>query len=134
MTFAARARWATCRAARLSAWSHNLNMNLRFHRGIAASPLLRLAAETRPLGGFAEQRCAVAGGTSAQFRVGEELEDSSSSAAAQAIAAILKDVASFDTAATNSFTEMLDLSVLCSIYSTSSCGLIKSSTRRGSEA
>mmetsp|Transcript_105436 Transcript_105436/g.308262 ORF Transcript_105436/g.308262 Transcript_105436/m.308262 type:complete len:131 (+) Transcript_105436:88-480(+) len=128
MTFAAHARFAACRAAHLSAWSRSLNMNMRLGRTLAAAPLLRLAGEPRPLAGFAEQKGSVVGGNAAQLCFGEELEDSSSSAAAQAIAAILKDIADFDTAVNSTFTEMLDLSVLCSVYSSSSCGLRKFNT------
>ncbi|CAE7880332.1 unnamed protein product [Symbiodinium sp. KB8] len=54
MRFANCARFARCRNSHLSAWSRNLNFQL--HRGIASSPLLRVAAEFRPQSGWPEQR------------------------------------------------------------------------------
>ncbi|OLQ12403.1 hypothetical protein AK812_SmicGene3699 [Symbiodinium microadriaticum] len=48
MRFANCARFARCRNSHLSAWSRNLNFQL--HRGIASSPLLRVAAEFRIIG------------------------------------------------------------------------------------
>jgi len=121
MTFAAYGRWARCRAAHLSLWSRKLNMNLQLHRGLASSPLLKLAAEQRPLSGFAEQRSSTMGGTAVQLRFGEDLDDANGNTAAQAIAAILKDLTELDVAICNSFTEMLDLSVFG--VSSSCCGL-----------
>ncbi|CAE7237615.1 BXL6 [Symbiodinium sp. KB8] len=53
---ASAARWARCRNAHCSLWARNLNAKLQFHRGLAASPLLRLAAEPMPISGFVEQR------------------------------------------------------------------------------
>ncbi|CAK0904587.1 unnamed protein product, partial [Prorocentrum cordatum] len=55
MTFVSYARWGRCRAAALSPWSRRVNLLLRAHRGLAGAPLLRAAAEHRPLMGFAEQ-------------------------------------------------------------------------------
>eukprot|EP00435_Cladocopium_sp_Y103_P054787 s320_g18.t1 len=98
MRFAA-ARWARCRNAHLSSWSRNLNADLRFYRGVAAAPMLRLAAEPMPITGFLD---ALDGGV----------------AASQAIAAILEGVAKLDGTVSSRFAEMLDTSVL--IYKCSS--------------
>ncbi|CAE8680166.1 unnamed protein product [Polarella glacialis] len=110
MSFASYARWATCRNAHCSSWARNLNMKLRMHRGLASSPILRLAAEPRPLEGFVEQRSAVAGLTN-RLCAGEDLDENSGGvAAAQAIAAILDGIANLDTTMSCRLSEMLDLS------------------------
>ncbi|CAJ1335450.1 unnamed protein product [Effrenium voratum] len=112
MRFAA-ARWARCRNAHLSLWSRNLNANLRFCRGAAAVPMLRLAAEPMPITGFVEQRSCGSALISSLCASGEELDALEGGvAAAQAIAAILEGVAKLDGSVSSRFAEMLDTSVL----------------------
>merc|ERR1719166_559162 len=112
MTFVASARWARCRAAHLSPWSRNLNMNLRMHRGIACSPLLRLAAERRPIGGFAEQRTAMTC-MGINLQVSESLDELSGGVSAQIIAEILHGISELDSALSinKSFLSMLHPSI-----------------------
>ncbi|CAL1158548.1 unnamed protein product [Cladocopium goreaui] len=118
MRFAA-ARWARCRNAHLSSWSRNLNADLRFYRGVAAAPMLRLAAEPMPITGFVEQRNCGSSLISSLCASGEELDALDGGvAASQAIAAILEGVAKLDGTVSSRFAEMLDTSVL--IYKCSS--------------
>eukprot|EP00404_Azadinium_spinosum_P004280 CAMPEP_0180477876 /NCGR_PEP_ID=MMETSP1036_2-20121128/32489_1 /TAXON_ID=632150 /ORGANISM="Azadinium spinosum, Strain 3D9" /LENGTH=124 /DNA_ID=CAMNT_0022485379 /DNA_START=181 /DNA_END=555 /DNA_ORIENTATION=- len=91
---------------------------MELHRGICSSPLLRLAAEPRPMAGFAEQK-SVSGAVS-KLCSGEALDEVGGNA--DEIAAILSGIAELDAAISFSFTEMLDLSVL-GIFNGSSCGL-----------
>mmetsp|Transcript_53838 Transcript_53838/g.142976 ORF Transcript_53838/g.142976 Transcript_53838/m.142976 type:complete len:164 (+) Transcript_53838:2-493(+) len=120
MTFASCARWAMCRNAHLSSWSRKLNAGIKLHRGICSSPLLRLAAEGRPLSGWAESRSSVPCGA-VRLQVGEALDDASGTDSAQALAVLINGIAELDAAVANSFiTEMLDLSVL---GISGSCGL-----------
>lgn len=83
---------------------------MQLHRGIAASPLLRMVAEPPPLGGFVEQRCSTAGGSGLFLDTSEELDDAST-AAEKAVAAMIQDITEADVALVNCFTEMLDVSV-----------------------
>merc|ERR1719271_787690 len=91
------ARFAQCRNANCSPWARQLNANLNLRRGIASSPLLRMAAEMRPLQGFAEQRALVPCAT-ARMAVGEALDDTNGAASPQAIAALLNNIAALETA------------------------------------
>jgi len=91
MSFASFARWARPRNCALSQWNRNLAMNMQMTRGMAATPLLRLAADPRPLEGFVEQRGAVPLGAARQM-VGESLDELSEAAAEQAVAAVLANV------------------------------------------
>eukprot|EP00933_Yihiella_yeosuensis_P063875 TRINITY_DN67135_c0_g1_i1.p1 TRINITY_DN67135_c0_g1~~TRINITY_DN67135_c0_g1_i1.p1 ORF type:complete len:125 (-),score=17.79 TRINITY_DN67135_c0_g1_i1:234-608(-) len=96
MTFAAAGRWAFARNAHCSAFARNLNIGLRLHRGISsASPILRLASETRPLQGFVEQRSSVTG-LARDVCSGAELEEVGAVEALQAAAAILDGIAQVD--------------------------------------
>mmetsp|Transcript_44132 Transcript_44132/g.141475 ORF Transcript_44132/g.141475 Transcript_44132/m.141475 type:complete len:118 (-) Transcript_44132:99-452(-) len=108
MTFAAYARWAVPRNINCSTFNRRIAANMQLNRGLAASPLLRLAAEPRPLGGFVEQRGAVPLG-GARPKLGEELDDTSPT---EALASILNGITDADAAVCTSFTEMLELSVL----------------------
>eukprot|EP00933_Yihiella_yeosuensis_P056284 TRINITY_DN55389_c0_g1_i1.p2 TRINITY_DN55389_c0_g1~~TRINITY_DN55389_c0_g1_i1.p2 ORF type:complete len:121 (-),score=19.67 TRINITY_DN55389_c0_g1_i1:229-591(-) len=110
MSFASCARWARCRNAHCSTWARNINVQMRMNRGLAAAPILRLVAEPMPLGGFPEQRSTVS--CSSRLCLGEAVDDVTGAASAQAIAGILNSLAEMDAAISNSFTEMLDLSVL----------------------
>ncbi|CAE7540074.1 BXL6 [Symbiodinium natans] len=110
---ASAARWARCRNAHCSLWARNLNANLQFHRGLAAAPLLRLAAEPMPISGFVEQRSCGASLVSNLCASGEEADSLDGGvAAAQAIAVILDGVAKLDGSISSRFAEMLDTSVL----------------------
>mmetsp|Transcript_80326 Transcript_80326/g.202106 ORF Transcript_80326/g.202106 Transcript_80326/m.202106 type:complete len:128 (+) Transcript_80326:83-466(+) len=111
MTFAAFARWARPRNVHLSAFNRKLAVNLQLHRGLAASPLLRLAAEPRPISGFVEQRGAAPAGT-ARLTSGEASDDDGALTSSQALAAIIGSVAELDATVSSSFIEILDLSVL----------------------
>eukprot|EP00427_Karlodinium_veneficum_P046871 CAMPEP_0169243096 /NCGR_PEP_ID=MMETSP1016-20121227/32907_1 /TAXON_ID=342587 /ORGANISM="Karlodinium micrum, Strain CCMP2283" /LENGTH=101 /DNA_ID=CAMNT_0009323363 /DNA_START=83 /DNA_END=385 /DNA_ORIENTATION=- len=91
-----------------------------FRRGIAASPLMRMAAEMRPLQGFAEQRALVICATT-RMSLGEALDDTDGVASPQAIAALLNGIAT-ETSMASTFPEMLDLSVL-GIFRGTSCVL-----------
>eukprot|EP00933_Yihiella_yeosuensis_P062894 TRINITY_DN6591_c0_g1_i2.p1 TRINITY_DN6591_c0_g1~~TRINITY_DN6591_c0_g1_i2.p1 ORF type:complete len:127 (+),score=19.58 TRINITY_DN6591_c0_g1_i2:40-420(+) len=108
MTFCSHARWAFARNAHCSSFARNLNNGLRLgmHRGIASSPVLRLAAEYRPLGGFAEQRSSVSG-LSKDLCSGEEVDETGSVVASQAVAAILDGIAKLDGSVPSRFGEML---------------------------
>merc|ERR1712060_369623 len=110
MTFVASARWARCRVPHLSPWSRNLNMNLRMHRGIASSPLLRLAAEVRPIGGFAEQgKAMVCMGVNLQLY--EALNELNEELAAKIIAEILQGSSELGSVMSESFLDKLHPSV-----------------------
>mmetsp|Transcript_56569 Transcript_56569/g.143123 ORF Transcript_56569/g.143123 Transcript_56569/m.143123 type:complete len:127 (+) Transcript_56569:83-463(+) len=110
MTFAAFARWAMPRNVHLSAFNRNLAVQMRLHRGLAASPVLRLAAEPRPLSGFVEQ----SSGGVALVAMGSGSEDVSavSTAASDTIASILNGIAELDASTSMLITEMLELSTL----------------------
>ncbi|CAE7042176.1 BXL6 [Symbiodinium sp. CCMP2592] len=110
---ASAARWARCRNAHCSLWARNLNAKLQFHRGLAAAPLLRLAAEPMPISGFVEQRSCGSSLISNVCASGEEADAMDVSvAAAQAIAVILDGVSKLDGSVSSRFAEMLDTSVL----------------------
>mmetsp|Transcript_123837 Transcript_123837/g.194242 ORF Transcript_123837/g.194242 Transcript_123837/m.194242 type:complete len:125 (+) Transcript_123837:57-431(+) len=105
MTFANFARFARCRNAYCSPWARQMNASMDFRRGIAASPLMRMAAEMRPLQGFAEQRALVICATT-RMALGEALDDTSGATSPQAIAVLLNSLIT-----ENSSSEMLDLFV-----------------------
>merc|ERR1711939_239208 len=86
MGFASCARWGLCRAAHCSPFLRNINVSIKMHRGLAASPLLRLAAEQRPLAGFAEQGGLIPGNAGSAI-MGEAVDETVD--AAVAVAAIL---------------------------------------------
>merc|ERR1719150_2432511 len=84
------------------------------NRGIASSPLLRLAAECRPIGGFVEQRTAMTC-MGIKFQVSEAIDDElSGGMSAQVIAEILHGISVLDSAISmnNSFLSMLHPSLL----------------------
>eukprot|EP00427_Karlodinium_veneficum_P008915 CAMPEP_0169083968 /NCGR_PEP_ID=MMETSP1015-20121227/12360_1 /TAXON_ID=342587 /ORGANISM="Karlodinium micrum, Strain CCMP2283" /LENGTH=97 /DNA_ID=CAMNT_0009143925 /DNA_START=152 /DNA_END=445 /DNA_ORIENTATION=+ len=87
---------------------------MNFHRGIAASPLLRMAAEMRPPQGFAEQQAPIMC-TTTRMALGEALDDASGIASSHAVTVLLNSIL----AENSSFVEMLDLSVL-GIFTTDS--------------
>mmetsp|Transcript_44367 Transcript_44367/g.77960 ORF Transcript_44367/g.77960 Transcript_44367/m.77960 type:complete len:131 (+) Transcript_44367:64-456(+) len=119
MRYQSYARWARCRSAHCSTWAWNLNANMNFHRGISVAPLLRLASEPRPLQGFAEQRALIPCG-STRMLLGVE-DDASGTISPQEIAALLSSIMSVENAMSNTFSEMLHLSVLGIFNGT--CGL-----------
>mmetsp|Transcript_49948 Transcript_49948/g.138735 ORF Transcript_49948/g.138735 Transcript_49948/m.138735 type:complete len:133 (-) Transcript_49948:176-574(-) len=121
MAFAAFARWARPRNAQLSVFGRRLMADMRLHRGVAATPLLRLAAEPPPLSGFVEQRGATPAGVG-RLLDGEALDDAMSAAAEQAVASIISGVMELDAMVSVSFSEMLELTVL-GIFNGSSCRL-----------
>merc|ERR1719384_933347 len=88
-------------------------MNLRTHRGIASSPLMRLAAERRPVGGFVEQRTAMTC-MGINLQVCEALDELSGGVSAKIIAEILHGMSELDSAIAmnNSFLGMLHPSLL----------------------
>merc|ERR1719191_974958 len=92
MTFASFSRFARCRNAHCSVWARQVNASMDFRRGIAASPLMRMAAEMRPMQGFAEQRALVICATT-RMALGEALDDTDGVASPQALAALLNGVA-----------------------------------------
>merc|ERR1719265_774159 len=82
MGFASFARWGLCRSAHCSPFLRTINVSMQTHRGIAASPLLRFAAEAKPISGFAEQRTLIPC-TAANEILGDacaELDDEANSA------------------------------------------------------
>ncbi|CAE7446584.1 unnamed protein product, partial [Symbiodinium natans] len=90
MRFANCARFARCRNSHLSAWSRNLNFQL--HRGVASSPLLRVAAELRPQSGWPEQRLSASYWGLNQASAG----NCDDAAAAEEISAIIQGLAELD--------------------------------------
>eukprot|EP00933_Yihiella_yeosuensis_P064005 TRINITY_DN67319_c0_g1_i1.p1 TRINITY_DN67319_c0_g1~~TRINITY_DN67319_c0_g1_i1.p1 ORF type:complete len:124 (+),score=24.78 TRINITY_DN67319_c0_g1_i1:90-461(+) len=110
MTFASHARWAFARNAHCSSFARQLNIGLRTHRSLAASPLLRLAAEYRPPGGFAEQQSSVSG--LSRSLSGEEFDERMGVASSQAVAAILQGLAGLDKSVVpRGFGDMLEITV-----------------------
>mmetsp|Transcript_27652 Transcript_27652/g.43169 ORF Transcript_27652/g.43169 Transcript_27652/m.43169 type:complete len:127 (+) Transcript_27652:54-434(+) len=108
MAFANFARFARCRNAHCSAWARQMNANMNFRRGLAATPLMRMAAEMRPLQGFAEQRALIVCATT-RMALGEALDDAVGATSPQAIAALLDSIV-MENAACNTISEMLQLS------------------------
>eukprot|EP00401_Gymnodinium_catenatum_P081719 CAMPEP_0117523072 /NCGR_PEP_ID=MMETSP0784-20121206/34536_1 /TAXON_ID=39447 /ORGANISM="" /LENGTH=125 /DNA_ID=CAMNT_0005319167 /DNA_START=34 /DNA_END=411 /DNA_ORIENTATION=+ len=113
MTFAASARFSRCRSAHLSSWARRLNANLTLPRGIASAPLLRLAGEPQPIGGFVEQRVTIAGAITGMGFGEKDSDDASTDALI--VAALLDGVLNLDSVLTQSFTKMLDLTARGSI-------------------
>merc|ERR1719362_580756 len=108
MTFAAYARFAVPRNANLCSWSRNLAMNMKASRGLASSPLLRFAAEQRPLSGFAEQ--AVKGACIGPAGSLGDASIATGSVTAELVASLLNSLAEQeDTIVGNSFSEMRDV-------------------------
>eukprot|EP00429_Kryptoperidinium_foliaceum_P133946 CAMPEP_0176268758 /NCGR_PEP_ID=MMETSP0121_2-20121125/43841_1 /TAXON_ID=160619 /ORGANISM="Kryptoperidinium foliaceum, Strain CCMP 1326" /LENGTH=176 /DNA_ID=CAMNT_0017608865 /DNA_START=48 /DNA_END=576 /DNA_ORIENTATION=+ len=114
MTFAAFGRWARPRNVHLSLFNRRLAVDMKMARGLASSPILRLAAECRPIGGFVEQRGTVPICAGGQVSVSEGMDDSSAAAASQVIEAVVRDLMELDSATVTGFSEMLDISVLAS--------------------
>mmetsp|Transcript_39272 Transcript_39272/g.113536 ORF Transcript_39272/g.113536 Transcript_39272/m.113536 type:complete len:132 (-) Transcript_39272:236-631(-) len=117
MTFAAFGRWATPRNVALSPFNRNLAMNMQLTRGLASTPLLRLASEVRPPSGFPEQRL---GGTSAAAIFGagvSGVDDMSPSA--KLVAALLAELSESDTSVVGDVIEILDISALTGMRTTS---------------
>ncbi|CAJ1395040.1 unnamed protein product [Effrenium voratum] len=98
------ARFARCRNGHLSAWSRNLNFQLR---GSAAAPLRRFG-EMRPTNGWPEQRFGCLPDVLGQACGSSATEQGA--AASDAVAAILQSLVDLDAALGSS--EYLELSVL----------------------
>merc|ERR1712060_309409 len=80
------------------------------HRGIASSPLLRLAAERRPIGGFAEQgKSMVCMGVNLQLY--ESLNELNDDVAAKIIAEILQGTTELGFVMSESFLDKVHPSV-----------------------
>merc|ERR1740121_2410367 len=105
MTFAAFARFAVPRNAHLSTWSRNLAMNMKEQRGLASSPLLRIAAEQRPPSGFAEQAVRGLCLGPAGPAVGEAV-NATGSASSQLVASLLDSLAELETVVGSNISEM----------------------------
>mmetsp|Transcript_83147 Transcript_83147/g.232977 ORF Transcript_83147/g.232977 Transcript_83147/m.232977 type:complete len:129 (+) Transcript_83147:100-486(+) len=121
MAFAAFARWARPRNAQLSVFGRRLMADMRLHRGVAATPLLRLAAEPPPLSGFVEQRGATPAGVG-RLLDGEALDDAMSAAAEQAVASIISGVMEIESTISISYSEIADRTTL-GVLGANSCGV-----------
>merc|ERR1711879_110678 len=95
------------RNAHLSAWSRNLAMNMKEARGLASSPLLRVAAEQRPPSGFAEQavRGVCLGPAGPAFG---EVGNTTISATSQLVASLLESLAELEASVGTNTSEILD--------------------------
>mmetsp|Transcript_39439 Transcript_39439/g.59595 ORF Transcript_39439/g.59595 Transcript_39439/m.59595 type:complete len:127 (-) Transcript_39439:120-500(-) len=109
MTFASFARWAIPRNVNCSSFNQKIAANMMLKRGLASAPILRLAAEPPPLGGFVEQRGAVPAG-SAGLKLGEDSDDLSV-ATCQAMASLLANITELELALHPIYSEVLPFSM-----------------------
>lgn len=109
--FGAYSRFARARCPHLSHYNRTLNVQIKLHRGICSSPLLRLAGEPRPIGGFIEQAAKQVSGAG-RLCAGEDLE-TTGSADSEVLALILSSIAELDANVSNNHIDMLSRSVVC---------------------